>query len=927
MSRSISLTPIPAPRMLSVVYEAAEESKKKKGKLKEKPKRDGPSGSGVDDGKSAQKLLMGYVDQVLEQVASPDAREIPSHITAAKSFKESSFLERLNHKDLVDIPLHSQITRQKAMEPTHETTKMNLFIGVCDSLKRNDGGMVRARLSGEMIDDKVAKMLANALPNNVYLQHLMLHDNFITDIGLEALCTALHWHPSIQTIWMAGNLISDRGAIALATLCGRNHNVIDLNLANKRPRKTWTESEGIVHPEIGPLGCEAFAKQLSRGCGLTSLSLAEHKIRDMGARMLFKALKSSHLRALNLKSTGITSNCCSSLCTALQGQPVLEKLILSKNEICDDGVIDLCNGLAQNAILQALDLSYCQINDQGMNALLEVLEKNSVLSVLNTMYNPCTDDRADRIVEMRNAATTALDRHLDRLGPDGIHAAPLSTETMETLHKIAKDSFKIGYLADGGEVDHRDGKVPLGAIAMPHRAKEVLVRTSSRGASRGRSRTSSRQDISRSLSPRQLSRDEGDALSVHLDDPWIDQLDTPPGGLDLTTGWREVSGRKTPKILSVSVGGMRPLSRPLRTANSSRGNDGSTTIDRSLSSGGQGRGLSSAGFSARPLTSQSMSLARGEPCGDPSGGSDMAAFLELFESQHDALQRTDSSKDKRKEFVITEEMRLGHLLPKSPYRRYFEETNRPTLSRELGMTRGVPTIPNVGVMPVRNTVSRFKDSAQHLTYLRIATPDDPPEARPISLIRIALDQKAYADKIRAERQLPLYKQLKRDATDLVPRKKTRAMDKKIPDVFWEKWKKKMRQRYPRGIDKATKVTSIDLKEFKRPTTVRSDGKVVLDKVKAQVKTPGQALVWRREQRAKELEAEKAKFDSTGSNETIARAKKLTHDILGLRADQPMSDLYSHRPDREDVGYRKGLTVRTGQQEAPIVLISKEFKAY
>jgi hypothetical protein len=271
-------------------------------------------------------------------------------------------------------------------------------------------------------------------------------------------------------------------------------------------------------------------------------------------------------------------------------------------------------------------------------------------------------------------------------------------------------------------------------------------------------------------------------------------------------------------------------------------------------------------------------------------------------------------------------MRLGHQLPNSPYRRYFDDANRPRLSRELGMTRGVPNVGNVGVMPVRNTVNRFKDSAQHLTYLRVATPDDPPDARPISLIQIALDQKAYADKVRAERQTALYKELKRDALDFVPRGKQRAAAKKIPVEFWEKWKKKLRQRYPRGIDRATAVTSTDLKEFKRPTVMRADGSIVLDRIKAAVKTPGQALVWRREKRQNELKAERAVFAGEGENSsvTVGKAKQLAHDILGLRKDQTISDIYTNRLDGK---YRKGLTTRLGQQEEPEMFIPKEFKAY
>lgn len=1035
-SRGIAgwLPPLPErdAKMVEVVKEAVNKGAAATRKKEKKRREEETKQCGVDDGTSAQKLLMRYVDQVLEQVQSPDARVIPEHVTTNKTFKEMSFLEKLQHPDMVDVPLHSQITRQKAMVPHHESAKMNLFIGVCSSLKRNDGGMVRLRLSNEMIDDKVAKMLATAVTNNVYLQHLMLHDNVITDIGAEALCLALRWHPSIQTIWMAGNLISDRGAIALATLAGRNPNVIDLNLANKRPRKSWGESQDIVHPEFTYIGAESFAKQLMRGCGLTSLSLAEHKIRDIGARMLFKALSSSKLRNLNLKSTGITANCCLSLRNALLEQPVLEKLVLAKNEIGDDGVQEICAGLAQNTVLQALDLSKCQIQETGLNALLLCLETNFTLSALNTMYNLSPDDRADRIVDMRSAATRALDQHLDRLGKDAdpdSESAPLSARTMDTLQHLAEDSFKLrgsSSGASGGNISGAGGaNLDLSAIAMPRRAKDILLRSASRGESRGESRGASRgasrgsvrrsssrsmlgsASSPRSVSPRSVSpRMRSDSVSFQQQpekeggspehaSTWSrgssrqgargrmgsrGGSDLPPSrGLDLTTGWKESARIKSPSVANVTVGGMRPRSRPLRSeveqgdaaaaaafaaanaaaAGGSRSGSRARSRSRSQSRVGDMMLLSSR-ESPSPRRSPGTSPS-GSPTGSPrssprsrspsltgreralsnisdtsgqggegivgggnGNGNNMEAFMELFESESEDMRASSASRKSRPEYVITERMRLGHQLPNSPYRRYFEDKDRPVLSRELGMTRNVPKIGNVGVMPVRNTVTRFKDSAQHLTYLRVATPDDPPDARPISLIQIALDQKAFADKVRAERQTPLYKELKRDAMDFVPRGKQRLAAKKIPADFWEKWKKKMRQRYPRGIDKAPKIRSTDLKEFKRPTKVLPSGKIVLDKIKAAVKTPGDALVYRREKRLEEIQKEKEIFYGGSASVTIAHAKKLTHDILGLRADQPLSDIYT---DRNDGKYRKGLTKRVGADEEPVSFTSKAFKAY
>lgn len=116
----------------------------------------------------------------------------------------------------------------------------------------------------------------------------MLHDNSVTDTGVEDLCMALRWHPSIHTLWLGANLVSDTGAVHCATLCRRNPNLSDLNLANKWPRRTWSELEQSAHPRITLSGAIALAEQLAACCGLTALNLSEQRVSDKGATALFK---------------------------------------------------------------------------------------------------------------------------------------------------------------------------------------------------------------------------------------------------------------------------------------------------------------------------------------------------------------------------------------------------------------------------------------------------------------------------------------------------------------------------------------------------------------------------------------------------------------------------------------------------------------
>ncbi len=312
------------PLMKKIALAAIKRAKREERReAREKRRKEGElmlqeNAAGRDDGKGAQKLLGSYVDEVLaiRQVSSQFTDNIPAHVTEKDKFKYCNFVSRLNRPELHDIPLVSQLVRQKALQPVHSDQDKRMFYDVCQRLRRNDGGLVRLQLNLTGVDDGVAHQLSLALEKNKYAQHIMLHDNRVTDTGVEGLCSALRWHPSVHTLWLGNNPVGDRGAEALARLVHLNHNLKDINVSNQRPPKTWGggESEAdSTHLSVTYLGAAALAKSLRMQCQLTSINLADQRIRDKGARALFTALPPSFIRTLNLKNNKLTSRCCAAL--------------------------------------------------------------------------------------------------------------------------------------------------------------------------------------------------------------------------------------------------------------------------------------------------------------------------------------------------------------------------------------------------------------------------------------------------------------------------------------------------------------------------------------------------------------------------------------------------------------------------------------
>ena len=102
-------------------------------------------------------------------------------------------------------------------------------------------------------------------------------------------------------------------------------------------------------------------------------------------------LKYTTLRELLLDHCGLTSRCTESLAEALTTNKHLEKLNISYNALCDDGIRHLAHALRVNQGLKKLSLMSCGMTDVGLECLAKSLQHNNVLTQLqvwNFSSNP-----------------------------------------------------------------------------------------------------------------------------------------------------------------------------------------------------------------------------------------------------------------------------------------------------------------------------------------------------------------------------------------------------------------------------------------------------------------------------------------------------------------------------------------------------------
>ncbi|ELK35839.1 NACHT, LRR and PYD domains-containing protein 1 [Myotis davidii] len=141
---------------------------------------------------------------------------------------------------------------------------------------------------------------------------------------------------SLQELDLSGNSLS---CSAVQSLCD----------ALESPR-CHLASLRLANCGLTAEGCRALARALRTKWSLLELDLSCNKLRDTGARHLFRELRHSSckLERLLLVSCGLTSACCQDLASMLSKNYIRLELDLRQNHLGDLGLRLLCEGLRKS---------------------------------------------------------------------------------------------------------------------------------------------------------------------------------------------------------------------------------------------------------------------------------------------------------------------------------------------------------------------------------------------------------------------------------------------------------------------------------------------------------------------------------------------------------------------------------------------------
>ncbi|KAM8947248.1 dynein regulatory complex subunit 5 [Pelodytes ibericus] len=209
--------------------------------------------------------------------------------------------------------------------------------------------------------DRDCTSLAKTLKTFTNLKVFRLNRSKVDDDKVRVLIRSLLEHPSLISLDLCHNQISDRGARAIAKLLNQSQLQV-LNLCNNN-----------VHPH----GAQAIAHALCKNRTMTSLNLRLNHIGDEGGQALGHALlQNTSLQTLHLGSNKLSEPTATVLSQVLSQNMSLKSISISCNRIGLDGGKQLLEGMSENKTLMDFDLRLTEVGQENEFYINQILRRN-----------------------------------------------------------------------------------------------------------------------------------------------------------------------------------------------------------------------------------------------------------------------------------------------------------------------------------------------------------------------------------------------------------------------------------------------------------------------------------------------------------------------------------------------------------------------
>lgn len=246
----------------------------------------------------------------------------------------------------------------------------------------NDG---RIDMCKQVVGNLYIGELVDSIWENPHVEHFLLGNNVVGDEGAKKIASLMRDGPkaSIQTFYLAGNCITEKGTAELASSLATNQQVESLWL-KRNPLK----AQGVMH----------IAKMLETNTSVHTLDLVNVGMLDEGAKYLFDSLKKNHtLRTLYIDANGISQVGAQYIADYFEylkseNRVGLTGLFMGINRIGDIGTKIIANALSGYLHITRLDLSSNRVQNDGLKTLLDACDTLPKLAFLGIGLYKSTSD-------------------------------------------------------------------------------------------------------------------------------------------------------------------------------------------------------------------------------------------------------------------------------------------------------------------------------------------------------------------------------------------------------------------------------------------------------------------------------------------------------------------------------------------------------
>ncbi|KAL6217397.1 hypothetical protein ACLB2K_010614 [Fragaria x ananassa] len=279
-------------------------------------------------------------------------------------------------------------------------------VNAFESLLRSQSKLEELYLMNDGTSEEAARAVSKFIPSTEKLRVLHFHNNMTGDEGAMAISDIVKRSPVLEDFRCSSTRVGSEGGVALAEALGTCTHLKKLDL---RDNMFGVES-GV-----------ALSKVISAFTDLTEVYLSYLNLEDEGTEALVNALKDSapSLEVLELAGNDITPKSTAALASCIGAKQFLTRLILSENELKDEGAILISKALAEgHDQLTEVDLSSNSIRRAGARLLAQAVVNKPGFKLLNINGNFISDEGIDEVVDMFKNSPHLLGP-LDENDPEG----------------------------------------------------------------------------------------------------------------------------------------------------------------------------------------------------------------------------------------------------------------------------------------------------------------------------------------------------------------------------------------------------------------------------------------------------------------------------------------------------------------------------